>query len=49
MAAANAKFNLTLGTNARDWYLVHTNIEAEGLGAARMGHSVSEMAITSLP
>ena len=49
MEAANAKFNLTLGTRARDWLLVHTNLEAEGLGGARMGHSVSGMAITSLP
>ena len=49
MAAASTKFNTSLGSNAADWLLVHTNVEAEGTGSGRMGHSVRTMRITSLP
>lgn len=49
MAAASAKFNTSLGSDAADWLLVHTNVEAEGTGSGRMGHSVRTMRITSLP
>jgi len=48
MSAANAKFNLSLGTDPADWKLVHTNIEAEGTAGGRMAHSLKNMQISWL-
>lgn len=48
MEAAERKFNVTLGTDYRDWALVHTNVEAEGTGEGRMGHTVRGMTIALL-
>jgi hypothetical protein len=49
MQAAERKFNRTLGADCRDWVLVHTNVEAEGTGEGRMGHTVRGMTIALNP
>jgi hypothetical protein len=48
MAAANAKFNLTLSTDPADWRLVHTNVEVEGTAGGTAAHSLREMIIDAL-
>jgi hypothetical protein len=45
IAAANAKFNLSLGADAADWLLVHTNVELECTSGAKGGHSLRAAAI----
>ena len=49
VAATNAKFNLTLHTDASDWSLVHFNVELEGTANVTAGHSLHSLTITALP
>lgn len=46
--AVNAKFNLTLDSNASVWKLVHTNVEVEGTAGGTAGHSLRNMVISSV-
>jgi len=48
MAAANAKFNLTLDTDAAAWRLVHTNVEVEATAGGAAAHSLRGMTIGAL-
>lgn len=48
MAAANAKFNLTLDTDPAAWRLVHTNVEVEGTAGGTAAHSLRAMVIGAL-
>ena len=45
MNAANAKFNISLGTDPAEWNLVHTNVELEGTPNVRGAHSLANMTI----
>ena len=44
--AAEAKFNVTLGSDPKDWLLVHTNVELEGTPNVRGAHALRNMTIT---
>ena len=47
IAAANAKFNLTLADDPAGWALVHWNIELEGTAGVAAGHSLHSLTITA--
>ena len=49
VVAANAKYNLTLGTDAADWLLVHFNVELEGTPGGRAAHSLRGLEIALIP
>jgi hypothetical protein len=46
--AANAKFNLTLHSDAAQWALVHFNVELEGTAGVSAGHSLHSLSISQL-
>ena len=48
IAATNAKFNLTLHTDAAAWSVVHFNVELEGTANVSAGHSLHSLTITAL-
>jgi hypothetical protein len=49
IAATNAKFNLSLHTDAAAWSLVHFNVELEGTANVSAGHSLHSLTLTALP
>ena len=49
VAAANAKFNLTLSTDAAAWAVVHFNVELEGTAGVSAGHALRGLTIAAVP
>jgi hypothetical protein len=48
LAAANARFNLSLSLDPAQWAMVHWNVELEGTAGVAAGHSLHSLAITAL-